>query len=298
MSQFQRVLEVWGSQRPLIYGGGVEVKFSVCLSGFAGKGEIFVVWVPATSHVFTFLLRKCLKKATASEHRLTFLIKPDSDMNDLSIPWSRVAAFVRQHTHDVRNTINCMDLEMELMSDVVSDQEVEDGMKRVRGQLRSLELQMRALSAAFHDPRPMATPLGARVLLQIWREKHIEMGGASDVQWLGDVGEQQVNVDVEMMSAVFKELSANAAAFSPGVPLTVSVTAKGDRVIFELREPKKEPEDPSAWGQPLCSSARGHYGLGLWRAKRMTTVNEGTLSQRYDEKEKCLISEVSLPVEK
>lgn len=218
------------------------------------------------------------------------------DMNDTPIPSQRVAAFVRQHTHDVRNTINCMDLEMELMSDVGMDAEIADGLKRVREQLRSLELQMKALSSAFHEPRPMAAPIGARVLLQIWREKHAELNGALEVQWLGEIGPEEVNVDVEMMSSVFKELLANAAAFSPNGPLTATASAKGGKVLFELREPKKEAVDPSGWGQPFGTHTRGRYGLGLWGAKRMAEANGATLSQRYDAPTSSLVSEISVPV--
>ena len=32
-------------------------------------------------------------------------------MNEPQIPWARIVAFVRQHTHDVRNGLNCLDLE-------------------------------------------------------------------------------------------------------------------------------------------------------------------------------------------
>lgn len=217
-------------------------------------------------------------------------------MNDLSIPWTRVAAFIRQHTHDVRNTINCMDLEIELMSDVVVGEEAEESMRRIRGQLRSLELQMRSLSSAFHEPRPMTSPIGARVLLQIWREKHAEMENAAQIDWVNELGEEEVNVDVEMISAVFKELLANAVAFSPaGEPLTVTASAKDGKVVFELREPKKEALDPSLWGQPLATSARGRYGLGLWAAKKMAEANGASLAQRYDVPSHSLVTVVSMP---
>lgn len=218
-------------------------------------------------------------------------------MSDSSIPLARVSAFIRQYTHDVRNTINCMDLEMELMQDLVTDPEAVTSMTRIREQLRSLELQMRSLSGAFHDPRPTPDRINARVLLQIWREKSAELAGSLDIRWNDQLGAEEVEVDVEMMAAVFNELLANAAAFSPpGASVTVTAACKDEQVCFELREPGNEPLDPDGWARPFSAATRGRYGLGLWGAKRRLEANKAEFRQRYDDKDACLVTEIKIPV--
>lgn len=221
-------------------------------------------------------------------------------MSESSISPTRVAAFIRQYTHDVRNTINCMDLEMELMQDVMTEPEAVTSMNRIREQLRSLEVQMRSLSAAFHEPRPTPDVIHARVLLQIWREKHAEQPESAQIQWSDNLGDEQVEVDVEMVAGTFSELLTNASTHAEGSAGVLSAYAgvRDGQIVFQLKEPKKVAVSPTGWAQPFSSASRGHYGLGLWAAKRKLEANGARFSQRWDEKESALITEIGLPLHK
>lgn len=220
-------------------------------------------------------------------------------MSESSISPTRVAAFIRQYTHDVRNTINCMDLEMELMQDLITEPEAVTSMNRIREQLRSMEVQMRSLSAAFHEPRPTPDVIHARVLLQIWREKHAEQRpDAVQIQWTDNLGDEQVEVDVEMVAAAFSELLANAAAYSEGGTLRAHAAPREGHVVFELREPKKAPVDPAEWAQPFSAASRGRYGLGLWAARRKLEANGARFSQHWDAMDSALVTEIGLTIRK
>ena len=212
------------------------------------------------------------------------------------IPWTRVAEFVRQHTHDVRNGLNSLDLETALLNELVVDGEATASVGRIRKQLRAITLQLRTLAALFQESQPVAAPIEARVLLQIWREKHAALQDVLEVQWVDELGDERVSVDVEMMATVFRELLTNATEFSTGDPVTVTARAKNGEVIFELREPKKEALDTSAWGQPFASTRRGGYGLGLWTARRMMQANGASFLQRYLPEDSCLTTQISLAV--
>lgn len=221
-------------------------------------------------------------------------------MSDSSISPTRVAAFIRQYTHDVRNTINCMDLEMELMQDTVTEPEAVISMNRIRDQLRSMELQMRALSAAFHELRPTPDVIHARVLLQIWREKYAEQSGMVQIQWSDTLGDEQVEVDVEMVAAAFGELLNNAnthaEAGASTAPLRAHAAVRDGLVIFQLREPKNTTVNPAGWALPFSGISRGHYGLGLWAARKKLEANGARFSQRWDEKVGSLVTEIGLPL--
>lgn len=217
-------------------------------------------------------------------------------MDENSIPWTRVAAFVRQHTHDVRNDLNSLDLETELLRDLVTDLEATTSIQSMQKQLRSVAMQLRTLASLFHEVQPMMEPMDARSLLTLWREKHSAMQRAPEVKWIDELGEQEVNADASMFARVFLELLTNAAAFSPGAALTVSARVEGQDVIFELKEPKKAPVDPSTWGQPLHTSRHGSYGMGLFAAKRCMAANGAAFTQSYDESSGCLISRIVLGV--
>jgi hypothetical protein len=217
-------------------------------------------------------------------------------MDETTIPWSRVAAFVRQHTHDVRNGLNSLELETAYLQELVTDSEAVESVGRVRKQLRTVAQQLRTLSASFQDPAPLAANLPARALLKIWREKLAALPQGPEVQWVDELGEEEVSVDVEMMAAAFRELLMNAAVYTPGTPLTISARTTGGEVVFELREPKTAAVDTGTWGQPLNSSRRDHYGLGLWTVRQMMASCGIAFTQRYAAAENCLISRIVLPV--
>lgn len=215
--------------------------------------------------------------------------------SEISLP--HMAAFVRQHTHDVRNGLNSLDLETSLLQELVTDDEGQACVSRVRQQVRGLAEQLRAISARFQEPQPYCAPLAARELLLIWREQHEMLPDAPAVEWVDEIGEEKVNVDAEMMAAVFRELLANARTFHDGEPAIAAVRRLGADVVFELREPKSHPVDTAGWGRRVfATTKRGGYGLGLWSARRLLEANHACLEQRHVDAEGELITRIILPV--
>ena len=212
------------------------------------------------------------------------------------IPCARVVEFVCGHVHDLRNLLNNLDLETGLLQELVSEEEAQVSAKRVRKQVRMLADRLDSLSAFFRDAKPMAAPIAARELLLIWREQHAKLSEAPEVQWVDELGDENLDVDVEMMVTIFREILSNAAAFSQGGPIAITMRREGKSVTFELREPKTEALDPSDWGRPFSKIRQGHYGLGLWSARRMARAHGATLEQRYVPDERQLITRFSLPV--
>lgn len=217
-------------------------------------------------------------------------------MKDPAIPWSRIAAFVRQYAHDVRNSLHCLDLETALLRELVTDEEANAGVGRIHHHVRSLATQVRSVSSLFQDPQPEMSPTPARAMLRIWRDNHSALPNAPVVQWRDELGEEETSVDVASMGIVFRELLSNASAFSEGAPISIAARSGNGFVIFEMREPKKDPVDTSAWGQPFTSTQRGKYGLGIWTARRLVEANRGTMNQCYGFEDGCLTTQIVLPV--
>jgi signal transduction histidine kinase len=212
------------------------------------------------------------------------------------IPWARFAAFVRQQTHDVRNGLNSLDLEAALLQELVVESEGRASVERVRGQVRALGGQMRSLSALVQDMQPAVAPLAARELFLIWEEQQAALPQPPEVRWVDELGSEQVAVDADMMAAVFRELLANAAAFSEGGTVTASARREADEVVFELREPKIAALDTSAWGEPLVTTRRGGYGLGLWSVHRRLAANHARITQRHVPEEGGLVTRILIPI--
>ncbi len=211
-----------------------------------------------------------------------------------AIPWARVAAFVRQHTHDVRNGLNSVDLETGILEEFVTEEEGRESLQRLRRQIRTLAEHLRTLAGNFQDPVPVTVPIAARQLFLLWREKHAGLPRAPEVQWADELGDERVRVDVEMMGTVFRELLINAVAFSAHEMVKASARAHAGSVIFELEEPKKGELDPSAWGEPFSTTRRDGYGLGLWTAQRLLEAMGAKFVQRYVREKSVLTTQVIL----
>lgn len=214
--------------------------------------------------------------------------------SDPSIPWPRISAFIRQHMHDVRNGLNLIHLETEILQDCIPAGEAADGLRNISRQLQSMDKQLRGLTAFFHEPLPVRGLAEARAVMQVFQSAHAELAGAPEVQWIDELEGQQVSVDTDLLTPVFRGLLHNAAVFSADASLTVIAKASEREMVLELREPKPEPVDTSNWGQPFLTTRHDGYGLSLWSAHRILQANGGTLTQYCADG--CLISRIAFPL--
>ena len=212
------------------------------------------------------------------------------------ITWSQVAAFIRQHTHDVRNALNGLELETELLREVVTGEEATANVARVRKQLRGLAEQMRTLSAIFQDPQPVTAPIAARDLWLIWVEKNAALAEPLAIRWVEELGAEQLFVDAEMIALILRELLLNAAALSRGDLMTATARRRGDEVIFELLVTTKAAAEAGQWSEKFSSTRREGYGLNLAAVRRLVEANGATLTQRQVPEEGVTTTQIAFPV--
>ncbi|MEO8351834.1 MAG: hypothetical protein ABI680_08880 [Chthoniobacteraceae bacterium] len=213
--------------------------------------------------------------------------------NEPTLLWPKIAAFVRQHTHDLRNHLNGLDLEAALLSELVNDAEAVDSVKRMRAQVRKLASDLRSLSARFAEPKPDPTPFTAADFVAICEDQADSLA-MELVVTANPPPETLINVDGTAISHAFREILANAKEFGEG-RVSLDVTASSDTVSFAFREKCSPDVDPSCWGRiPFVSTKRGGYGLGLWEADRTIAANGGVVTRRV-EPEGFLVTEACFP---
>jgi hypothetical protein len=214
---------------------------------------------------------------------------------ELSLPL--LAKFLRQHTHDVCNDLNGLDLEATLLAELAPGKEAAKSVARIHGQIRRLAAGLRGLSAKFNEPKPVRALYAARELFLIWQDQPAALDPAPIVQWSDALGAEQVNVDAAELAAVFRELLANAQAFGTGAPLLSASRVEDGKVAFELREPKDAPVETAGWGSaPFAAMRHGHYGLGLWEAQRTITASGGEVRRHFAKDTMELITTLLFPV--
>ena len=215
--------------------------------------------------------------------------------SDLSLP--QIAQFIRQHTHDLRNELNGLDLEATLLADLVPDGEAGESVGRIRAHIRRFAADMHRLAAKFTDSKPSLALYAARELFLIWQDQPAALDPAPIVRWTEALGAEQVNVDATELAGVFRELLANAQHFGTGAPLFAAARVEDRQIVFELREPKDAAVETAGWGSaPFASMRHGHYGLGLWAAQRTITASGGEVRRRFAQDAMELITTLRFPV--
>lgn len=213
------------------------------------------------------------------------------------VSWPQIAKFIRQHTHDVRNALNGLDLEVTLLSEIVPAGEAADSVARIQAQIRRVAADLRTLAAKFADPEPTRALYAARELFLIWQDQLNALNPAPTVEWSDTLAAEQVNVDATALADVFRELLANAQAFGSGVPLHGAARVEEGCVLFELREPKDAPLETANWGSaPFASMRHGHYGLGLWNVQRATDATGGVLKHCFAPDAMQLVTTLLFPI--
>ena len=216
-------------------------------------------------------------------------------MNSIpDVSWGRISGFIRQHTHDLRNELNGLDLEAALLADIVDDPEARESVTRMRSEIRKLAANLRSLSGKFAEVRPSRLRIPAREIFLIWQDQLSGVSGL-DVEWKDELDGEDVEVDPSGVAQVLRELLVNAHAFTQGGKVR-AISRSREGVQFELREQKKEVVEPLRWGQaPFASTRRGAYGLGLCTALQTVEANGGTLRWSFDPQAGELVTTLTFP---
>ena len=214
------------------------------------------------------------------------------------VPWPRVTAFVRQHTHDVRNHLNGIDLEAALLRELITDPEALEGVARLRQQVRDTAAELRVLSNRLADPVPRPTAISAAELFEIWQEQCATVRDAPcAIHWQSDLDGQQLQLDAGLVTGALLELVQNAFHFhEPSCSIACSGKGLDSAIEFVVREGKSNRPDFSRWGAtPLESTRRGALGLGLWTAHRIIAVSGGQIVRHFDDQQSALVTVTRFP---
>jgi signal transduction histidine kinase len=214
-----------------------------------------------------------------------------------------VDAFLRQLSHDVRNDLNAMDLLISYAEDLGAGEKAGAALEQLHGAIRYGSQRMVRISKAFQIPAPDSIPYPMDLLFEDLRDRlSVERPELSNrLQWLYSSGPCSALVDPALFLEAMTELMQNAAAFS-AQESPVHVEARGDSggVFWTIGQNAPNSFDGmQEWGlRPLESSRRAHYGLGLFRARRILSALEASLDFVHDLEGGVLLTEVFFPAVK
>ena len=223
----------------------------------------------------------------------------DAPAEVASVTWDRFERFVGQFTHDVRNGLNALELQLTFLGEISTDPEAIEEVKRLRGTLGDVTRQLQAVKTLTGPVHPNVLEYPAGDLFEDLRERlaRLQPAAADRVVWsLADDPAVSLLVDPDLTIGGLIELFTNSISFA-GSSLQCTTANGAEAVSFMLCEtPAVVPAVPTdQWGRtPLLSSRRGAYGLGLFRVHRIMEAQGGSLRATYAADENVLTTTVTV----
>ncbi len=207
-----------------------------------------------------------------------------------SVPWERVEKFIGQLTHDIRNGLNALELQLTFLSEISTDPEAVAEVKQLRATLAEMTRQLQAVKLKTGAVSPYTMEYPAGDFFEDLRERfeRLHAADAGRVRWEIAAGGIVLLVDPELGISALLEIIDNALHFgTPGGEVVIAAVpaAPGNGVHLSLRQELPQPPaiSPAQWGrEPLHSTRRHAYGLGLFRARRVLEAQSIVLDAAWD----------------
>ena len=217
------------------------------------------------------------------------------------VPWERFENFVGQFTHDVRNGLNAIELQLTFLGEISTDPEAVEEVKRLRNSLSEVTRHLQAVKTLTGPTHPNVLEYPACELFEDLRERLVKRHPGVDEKIVWDIDlppGATLLVDPDASIVAVLELFANLVRFV-GTPIRCTAAVADGFLTFTLQERPSTPlsAPTEQWGrEPLLSTRRGAYGLGLFRATRLLESQGGTLRAAYSAPDNLLTTTVTLPL--
>jgi len=191
----------------------------------------------------------------------------------------RLEQIIRHHAHEVRNQLNSLELEAQLLAELSTDVGVLESLARTRVELGHLEATVKSLVFKFAEPQPIHVTAGD--LLQLWKFQVSPWANANHrISWSSPLSSRSVHLDAHAVVSVLRALVMAAWGRTPEAALHGAVRTTAQTVIAELREPI--PKAP-----PRAEALREH--------RQLVELNGGTLEAGEDRPAGQWVSALSFP---
>jgi two-component system nitrogen regulation sensor histidine kinase NtrY len=223
-------------------------------------------------------------------------------IENVAVPFERVAALVRQLTHDIRNGLNTLDLQASYLQELVTDPEALPEVKRIRTMVSGTAKMLQAFSSTFSLGEAHPVTYSAQIFVEDFRARLAAVlpESATEIGWTETLDQHAIAVDIELIFRAFSEFFKNAFHFREKgrEEIAAHAFADGESFVIELRERKAAlGSPPETWGrEPLVSTRRGGFGMGLFHARRILAQHQGEVKFSFDPAAEVLTTRLSLPL--
>lgn len=165
------------------------------------------------------------------------------------LPPADARRIVRRCVHDLNNAVNCLHIEVSLLSEDLPDPPFDESFQKVRRQLAYMESAIRSLAVRFSEPTLSLIP--AADIFHTWRDKVENAGYQIDVTWEEPATNPLIKTDMHSLLTVLREITLAAGNGDREKSRTARLQpAPGGGAAFELKE-----KAPSARQTPAATSS-------------------------------------------
>lgn len=191
----------------------------------------------------------------------------------MTVESQRIERIIQKHVHDVRNSINSLDLEAVLLGETITDPEVLGTLRRMRAELTQMEAMVQTLHYKFAEPVPLTLTTGD--LLYLWQRQIAPLETvARRISWSPPPPmAREVTLDAHAIVSIMREIVLAAWGRAPACVLKAAVTTTEQSVGMELREPI--PRTP-----PAADELMEHQGLVAIHGGTLTAGEDALTGER------------------
>ncbi len=208
---------------------------------------------------------------------------------------------MRQLVHDLGNDLGALDLQAAYLAELVGGAQERGEMERLRGLVGIIAKKLQSVTALLHPPQiqPQRRPVSQ--YLDGFRGDFASRYPRESCRLSWDIalGAEQFWVDPELLGPALAELCRNACEFHQAdSPVDVRARAESGWLIWELNQLTPQISgSPGSWGLvPFEPARRGHYGLGLFYARRVLAAHGGQLQFLPEPGTGSFVTRVALPL--
>ena len=205
-------------------------------------------------------------------------------MEPITYSLNDIAVLIKRHSHDVRNVLNGMELELTLLEETNASPAARDAIERLRDAGTELGRLVRDLSAAYSlEP---AASLPAIQIAELWQADAHRIASGTTLNWTMRLASENVSAEAGLLRCILKEMVTAAIRLAGKRPLQIDCRCEDGRVVFEITTSK---------GQAGASVVEGQQSY--WATLgRLAERNQITTEPRTLTADDSFPMRVSLPV--